>query len=348
MRLLLVASALVLALVGAGCDAVSPYAAKVNGERISVRVLDRELDAIKGNPKYLEAVEQDLATQGRKAVGAGKGTFDTSFVSQVLTRRILLELVHQEVGRRKLRLTPDDRRRAQAQLAESFGDATMLKRFPDDFVDELVVKTAEVELLQEALTEEVTDTQVRTFYDENPQFFDQFCVRQIVTGPFESPEVPPELDAQAKAAAEDVKRRVDTGQDFAAIARAESKHAQSAPNGGDLGCQTADAFPPEVAASLTEAQVGEVRGPVRTDAGYYVVQLLERKKQPLEEAASQIRSFLEGQSQEGFNRFIQDAVQKADITVNPRYGTFDKAGPAVVPPQAPTRTNTTSTAELLQ
>jgi parvulin-like peptidyl-prolyl isomerase len=324
--------------VGAGCDAVSPYAAKVNGVRISIETLNRELDAIRDNPKYLKAVEQDLATQGRKALGAGKGTFDSSFVSQVLTRRIFFELVHQEVRRRKLEITPEARRQARESLVESFGDEDMLQRFPDDFVDDLVLKTAEVDRLRGVLRGEVTDEQVRAFYDENPQFFDQFCVRVIVTGPFESLEVPPELEAQAKAAAEDAKRRVDTGQDFAAIARAESKDPQTAAAGGDFGCRTGEAFPPEVASSLTEAQVGEVRGPIRTDSGYFVVQLLERKKVPLEEAAPQIRSFLEGQAQDSFDAFLQDAVQKADITVNPRYGSFDKNGPAVVPPQAPART----------
>jgi len=327
-----------------GCSAVTPYAAKVNGERITVGDLERELKAIRGNEDYLKAIESQLAQQGRKALGAGKGTFNSSFVSQVLTRRILLELVHQNVRSRRLRVTADDRRTAREQLEQSFGDPKMLDRFPKSFTTELVEYTAEISVLQAELREDVTDEQVQTFYNENSQFFEQVCVRQIVTGAFESLEVPPEQDAQAKAAGEDVKRRLDTGQDFAAIARAESKDPQSAANGGDLGCVTTDSVPPVLAAALTEMQPGEIRGPIRSDSGYHVLQLTERKKGSLEEAAPQIRQFLEQQQQQGFDTFLQEAVQKADITVNPRYGTFDKAGPAVVPPKAPETTSTSAPA----
>jgi hypothetical protein len=34
--------------------------------------------------------------------------------------------------------------------------------------------------------------------------------------------------------------------------------------------------------------------------------------------------------------FIREAVEGADISVNPRYGHFEKAGLVVVPPEAPT------------
>lgn len=338
-KILALFTAAVLVLLS-GCDAVTPYAAKVNGERITVGDLERELKAIRGNEEYLKAIESQLAQEGRKALGAGKGTFDSSFVSQVLTRRILLELVHQSVRSRRLRVTADDRRTAQEQLEQSFGDPQMLERFPKSFRDELVAYTAEISVLQGDLSEPVTDEQVQKFYDENPGFFEQACVRQIVTGAFESLEVPPEQDAQAKAAAEDVKRRLDTGQDFAAIARSESKDPQSAANGGDLGCVTTDSVPPVLASALTEMQPGEIRGPIRSDSGYHVLQLTERKKLSIEESAPQIRQFLGQQQQQGFDSFIQEAVQKAEITVNPRYGTFDKAGPAVVPPQAPGTTST--------
>ena len=44
--------------------------------------------------------------------------------------------------------------------------------------------------------------------------------------------------------------------------------------------------------------------------------------------------------------FLRKAVEKGKISVNPRYGTFDKKGasPGVVPPKAPTTTTTPSTA----
>jgi len=325
-RALLVAFAVLLA----GCGTVTPYAAKVNGERISVRDLERELKAIRGNEKYLEAIESQLAGQGRRVLGAGKATFDSSFVSQVLTRRILLELVQQELGKKGLRIGDADRRQARQSLERSFDDPELLTKFPRKFLGELVDFTAAVTVLQQSLQEEVTEEDVRQFYDENPAFFEQACFREHVSGNFETLEVPPDQDAQAKAAGEEVKRRVDAGEDFAAI-------------GQDRGCQPIDSLPITLAPALTEMQPGEVRGPIRTDSGYHVVQLLERKKASLEEAAPAIEQHLQQQGQQAFDQFVQEAVEKADIAVNPRYGTFDKSGPAVVPPQAPARSTTTAT-----
>lgn len=343
--LLFVASALVLALVGSACGAVAPYAAKVNGVRITTRDLERELDAIRGNEQYLEAIEGQLAAQGGRVLGAGEGTFSSAFVSQVLTRRILLELVHQEVDRRNLRVTQDALDQAREQLEQSFGDPAVFERFPKDYVDELVTNTVEIDLLRGALKPRaVSDRQVREFYEQNPSFFEETCARQIVTGGFElGAPVSPEQDAQAKAAAEEIKRRVDAGEDFAAIARAESKDQRSAPAGGDLGCMPASAFPPAVVGALAEAQPGQVVGPVRTDTGYHVVQFQGRRTQPLEEAIPQIRQFLESQGQDAVTEFVQKAAADADVTVNPRYGTFDEALPAVVPPQAPATSTTTTT-----
>jgi hypothetical protein len=330
-KALLVAFAVLPAL--AGCGTVTPYAAKVNGERITVRDLERELKAIRGNEEYLEAIESQLNAQGRKALGAGNATFDSSFVSQVLTRRILLELVQQEVRRKRLRITDADRQGARGQLEQSFGDPKMLERFPKRFVDELIDFTAAVTVLQQSLQKDVTNDDVRKFYDENPAFFEQACFREAVTGNFQSLEVPPDQDAQARTEGEAIKARVDAGQDFAAI-------------GQDRGCQPIESLPPTLGPALSEMQPGEVRGPIRSDSGYHVVQLVERKKASLEEAAAEIRRFLEGQGQEAFDRFVQEAVEKSDITVNPRYGTFDKSGPAVVPPQAPNTSSTSTPASV--
>ena len=88
----------------AACKSGEPYAAKVNGVILSKSDLDAELGAIRNNAEYLKAL-----TDAQVAVkGTGEGTFDTAFVARVLTRRIYLELIHQEVVRRKLKLTQRD------------------------------------------------------------------------------------------------------------------------------------------------------------------------------------------------------------------------------------------------
>lgn len=338
--LVLFAAVAVALSLGAGCSSFTPYAAKVNGERIGVDDLHRELKAIKGNEEYLETFEAQLGREGDSPLGAGEGTFGSVFVARMLTQRIYLEIVHQEVVRRGLRVSKERLAEAREGLAQSPEDEELLKKFPRYYVDELALANAEVMLLRENLRADVTDEDVREFYEaeENAQFFEQTCARQIVTGGYtvEGP-VPPEQEAAAKATAEDIKRRLDAGADFAAIATAESKHPASATQGGDIGCVTANAFPPEVATSVDSTDVGKVAGPIRTDNGFYLVLVQSRQKQPFEEVAAQIRQFLESQAGDPLNQFLETALAEADISVNPRYGTFDRTGPRpqVVPPDAP-------------
>lgn len=328
------------ALLSSACsDYTTPYAAKVNGRRVTVDKLNRELEAVKGNKAYLEAV-----SRGTSVLGAGEDTFGSAFVAETLTRRIYFELVHQEVVERGLRVTPDAVQRARDSFSEG-ENATVFKDFPADFLDEVAYFTAEVEVLQENLRTDITDQQVQDFYRENPQFFQQYCARQILTGGFPGDAPPPaDQEAAARAAADDIKRRIEGGQDFAAIAGAESKDEATAAQGGDLGCVPNNAFPPEAQAAVEAAQPGQVVGPIRTDRGFYVIQVQRSTTQPLEEVAEQIRSFLQQQAGDALTTFLQEAIAEAEIEVNPRYGRFDREAeqPRVVPPEAPATETTTA------
>jgi len=46
-----------LALVGVACGSLQPYALIVNGSRIPQHDIDNELKAIRGNARYLDAID---------------------------------------------------------------------------------------------------------------------------------------------------------------------------------------------------------------------------------------------------------------------------------------------------
>lgn len=341
--------ACVAALVaGSACGDVKPYAAKVNGEAIPVDKLNRELKAVRGNKQYLQAVTQQLEGQGQQPLGATDQTFGAEFVAQTLTRRIYFELVHQEVVKRKLEVTDDAVKEARESMTGGEG-AELYQEFPKAFLDEIAYSTAEVNVLQENLQSNVSDEDAQKFYDENPQFFVQHCARQIVTGGFpgDAPP-PPDQEAAAKAAADDIKRRLDAGGDFAAIARAESKDTRTAPNGGDMGCVAINAFPVVAQPAVEGAKPGDIVGPIRDDTGFHIIQVQSTTTQPLQEVADQIRQYLQQQAGDPMTKFLQEALARAKVVVNPRYGTFatELPQPRVVPPEAPV-TDTTAPGEPL-
>lgn len=330
-RLLLLGLAVALALVASGCGTLQPYAAKVNGERISQDDLESELEAILANEAYLQTVQENFQGDGgERAVGTGNGTFTTAFVAALLDRRISFELIDQELRRRDVTVSEADRAAAAEQVDQEFG-AEVVAQFPASYSRWLVGSYARVAALGRALdsSANVTDEAVREFYEGNEVLFqDQSCARHILV--------------ETSEAATAIRSRLDAGEDFAAIARAESTDrggsaGGSAAQGGDLGCAPRGSYVPEFEAALDGLTPGQVSAPVQTQFGFHVIQLVERKDISLAEARPQIARALEQQaaSQDPVGRFVNEAVGRAEIVVNPRYGHFQHEDPpGVRPPPA--------------
>ncbi len=84
-------------------------------------------------------------------------------------------------------------------------------------------------------------------------------------------------DAEAKRRLNILKRRIESGEDFAALAQAFSDDPASAVKGGDLGWITADAVVPAFAQAMNRLEPGEISDPVQTPFGWHIIQVLERK-----------------------------------------------------------------------
>jgi peptidyl-prolyl cis-trans isomerase D len=96
---------------------------------------------------------------------------------------------------------------------------------------------------------------------------------------------------EAKARELVAKARAD-GADFAALARENSEDAGSKGSGGDLGwIERNGAMVKPFEDAVFDMQPGEIRGPVKTDFGYHVIQVREVKagqQQPFEEVREQL------------------------------------------------------------
>ncbi|MDD0974892.1 SurA N-terminal domain-containing protein [Pseudomonas fontis] len=81
-------------------------------------------------------------------------------------------------------------------------------------------------------------------------------------------------DAQAKARIEEIKQRLDKGEDFAALAKEFSQDPGSANTGGDLGFAGQGVYDPTFEEALYALNKDQVSAPVRTDYGYHLIKLL--------------------------------------------------------------------------
>ena len=83
-------------------------------------------------------------------------------------------------------------------------------------------------------------------------------------------------EAQALAHVRALQARIAAGEDFAELAQAESADKGSAARGGELSAFARGRMAPEFEQAAFELrQPGEVTGPVRTQFGYHLIQLIE-------------------------------------------------------------------------
>ena len=73
----------------------------------------------------------------------------------------------------------------------------------------------------------------------------------------------------------ELKERIENGEDFAAVARTYSK-CPSGQKGGDLGEFSEGQMVPEFDRVVFSDALNEVHGPVRTQFGYHLLEILQR------------------------------------------------------------------------
>ena len=86
----------------------------------------------------------------------------------------------------------------------------------------------------------------------------------------------PEQIDEARARADDVKRQIDGGMDFAAAAIRYS-NAENALQGGDLGWRSANELPPAMIDAADKLHDGETSPPLRGPNGFHIVKLIGKR-----------------------------------------------------------------------
>ncbi|MDD5585981.1 MAG: peptidylprolyl isomerase [Alphaproteobacteria bacterium] len=134
---------------------------------------------------------------------------------------------------------------------------------------------------------------------------------------------------QTEAEANDVLKQVKDGADFAKLASEKSKDTGSAKQGGDLGYFTRNVMVKPFADAAFAMKVGEIsEKPVKTDFGYHVIKVEDRRKSsapPLAEVKDQITNQL---GQEMVAQLVKDLEAKAKIEKFNIDGTPMKEAPA--------------------
>lgn len=155
----------------------------------------------------------------------------------------------------------------------------------------------------------VTDDQLKAAYNEKIAGMkgqEEVKARHILVG----------TEEEAKKIQDELKK----GGDFDAIAKEKSTDKGSGANGGDLGWFTKDRMVPAFADAAYKLKKGEVSGPVKSDFGWHIIKLEDRRaiKPPsFDEMKESLRAEATNKSVQGY---VEGLLKKADI----KY--YDEAG----------------------
>lgn len=314
-RFVPIATAVLAAALLAGCSSVGGTAATVNGVQYSQRDLDAELRAQRDNATFWNATQQGSPES------ASTDSVPAALTAEWLTRRIYTEIVATSpLGERA---EPDAAMKAEVEqrLSETPG----WEQFPGWFRTELIASTATVIAAQEAYSGaalQPTQADLEEFY---AKYASQICA---------SGKVVSHILVATEAEANAIEAQLRDGADFATIAKAQSTDSGSGAQGGQLGCLGAQPFVTEFQNAADALAIGATSAPVQTEYGWHVIRV---------EAATYaaLRTDVENAYQQvtdaKFQRWVQRRIAKADVTVNPQYGTWRKVQGAykVVAPNAP-------------
>ena len=148
-----------------------------------------------------------------------------------------------------------------------------------------LVASAHLQTIESGIT--VSDAELKTEYDANQASYDKVDARHILIAfkgsPAAQPGKPELSDADAKAKADGIRKKLVGGADFAALAKAESDDTGSGANGGSLGAFGKGQMVPEFETAAFAAKAGELTPVVKTQFGYHIIKVEKHELTPLSE-----------------------------------------------------------------
>lgn len=256
----LLAGVLLGGIILTGCENKGAVIAVVNGDKIYDKELNNMLTGLYGaDAKATEAEKQSI------------------FESLIKSK-----LMEQECKKRKLDISKDDIEAYLKEVIKANGVESkeafyeQLKTtygYNKDFVDDLIKSSMEEKALyNDVIAKEVKvdEAFIKKTYDENPGKFKLVEVRHILLSLEKA-----KSDAAALAEAKSFIVRLETGEDFASMAKANSDDTGSAVDGGLLsGYFGADnvTYVAEFVAAAVKLNEGEfTKQPVKTEFGYHII-----------------------------------------------------------------------------
>jgi foldase protein PrsA len=232
-----------------------------------------------------------------------------------------------------------------AAQGRDYKELLQTNQITDDLVRTQQRVQLAVDLIAVKLVPYSPDDQLRKVLQQKKNDFLEVHVRHVLV--------------KDKATADKVRQELVSGTDWAKEAKQRSIDTQSKDKGGDLGFNAkGSTVKPFEQAEFALAAQGDCKGqtsgtcsspisqPVKTQFGYHVLQVIGVRLPKLDnDLRAKLEPTVKDRRQQAVQRWFDDQVKQAQVTVNPRFGRWDAATGKVVDREtAPGAATTTTTA----
>lgn len=179
-----------------------------------------------------------------------------------------------------------------------------------DVIEEAKKKIVIARLLQSDVEEgiTITDVEIEEYYNANRE---KFAMPEVLR----ASHILVKTDGEAN----EVLAALSAGGNFEELARTHSVDP-TASTGGDIGYFTKGQLVPEIEEACYNMQVGDISGVVKTQFGYHIIKLTEKREphvRALDEVSDSIKQALQRLKKRAlFNQFVTKLKEKSKISVN--------------------------------
>ena len=309
---------LILSLTGCSGTKNNDSVATVNDSSIGV---SKYIQALKLNKSAIESMYGTSIWDSEVEKGKKYSDF---FKDTVLEQMINTEVIYQQAKKDKLLPSEEEVNKQFKGFQKEVKDDKIYKQNMKKLgiTDEDIKKEQEIGIAIKNYKDnffknaEISNEEMKKYYDDNKNEFykDEVKASHILIKTIDenNNELSDKKKEEAKKKAEDILKKIKSGEEFAKLAKEYSEDG-TASQGGDLGFFTKGEMVPEFEKAAWELKPGEVSDLVKTQYGYHIIKVTDKvdKQLSFDEVKDTIKDML---LNEKFNKNIEDLVKEAKIT----------------------------------
>ena len=187
--------------------------------------------------------------------------------NSIVTMMVQDKLIANDIKKNDIKVDDKEIEDALMQSVQNFGGQENFDKTLDDYNMELdkFKETLKKDLMYKKHREwfdennEVTDDEIKKYFEDNKDEFAKVDASHILV--------------EDEQTANDIKSRLDNGEDFASLAKEYSKDTASAQNGGALGAFAKGQMVKEFEDAAFSMKEGEISAPVKSQFGYHIIKV---------------------------------------------------------------------------